>query len=210
MQHAAECFSVEGKSLSHLVPEPGLATGMSVLDDFLPWHGLPFGALTILEGPQSVRLARKLISRRQTLKQTVWIHSLRQRPFFHDDENIFRLQVAEDHEILNHLPEVLQESAFGTVVIQLSHPLSRPRAALLTELAENFDVALILVCKQPKIFPWEQAQLVIEANDDFFSIRKAQNRPVPLWIPEEMLDLKSSVAESPVLSWWNAIEPLPG
>lgn len=188
----------------------GLATGFSVLDDFLPWEGIPFAAVTILEGPQSVTLARKLVSRLQAPQRAVWIHSLRQRPFFLEGPSCFRLQVPDDPEILKILPEILRSAAFTTAVVQVSHPLSRARALELFKIVENTNLALILVCKHPKSFPSELAKLVVDAHEDFLCVRKAECRQVPFWIPVGMLELNTAPSDLPVISCGNAFESFYG
>lgn len=207
---ATGVFPAEGIALSQIWHEQGLPTGFSVLDDFLPWEGLPLSAITLLEGPYAGGLARKLISGHQYPQRSIWIHSMRQRPFFLERETCFRLQVPEEPDLLRVLPEVLQDTAFTTVIVQISQPLPRAKALALFELAKRSDISLILICKQMKIFPSELADLVIEANEDFLCIRKALHRPVPLWIPVEMLELSSGPDQRSVLSWQDAFESVPG
>jgi hypothetical protein len=212
MQFASGIFPVEGTALSCISQNLGRSTGVSVLDDFLPWQGLPLSALTVLEGPQAAWLARKLVSNSGAGRKSIWIHSLRQRPFFQESESWFRLQVPQESDVLQALPEIVQDPAFTSVILQVPHPISRPKAFEVLKAVKASDVPVILVCKQPRSFPWELVELVIEANEDFLSVRKAQNRPVPLWIPVEMLEnaKSSGSVDSPMLSWWNALEPVTG
>lgn len=203
-------FPVEGMALSQLVRTHGLTTGFSVLDDFLPWQGLPMSSVTLLEGVQASHLARKLVGSLEYPERAVWIHSLKHRPFFHESDKCFRLQVPEDADILKVLPEVMKDRAFSSVIVQLQQPLPRAKALELYELARVSEVSLILVGRQIRSFPWELAELVLEAHEDFVSVRKAQNRPVPLWIPVEMLESHSVSQSSRVRSTWYEIEPITG
>lgn len=196
----------EGLSLSQIARAEGLTTGISVLDDFLPWQGLPVSSVTLLEGPQASHLARRIVASLQIPERAVWIHSLRQRPFFQESDLCFRLQVPEDADVLKVLPEVIRDRAFSSVIVQLQQPLTRAKASELYDLARASDVSLILIGRQSRGFPWELAELVVEAHEDFVSVRKAQNRPVPLWIPVEMLQSDSGQPHSRVGFAGHALE----
>lgn len=204
--YAWETFPSEGMSLSKIVRAEGLTTGISVLDDFLPWQGLPLASVTLLEGPQASHLARKIVASLQVPERAVWIHSLRQRPFFQESDLCFRLQVPEDADVLKVLPEIIRDRAFSSVIVQLQQPLPRAKALELYELARASEVSLILIGRQSRGFPWELAELVVEAHEDFVSVRKAQNRPVPLWIPVEMLQSDSGHPNSRVSFAGHALE----
>lgn len=206
MQQASGIFPVEGIALSQITRPIGVSTGFSVLDDFLPWQGLPLGGITLIDGPQAPRLARRMSARLQTPQRALWIHSLRTRPFFQESDRCFRLQVPEEADLFQVLPQVLKDAAFSCVILQLTHPLSRPKAMELARLVRQSQVSVVVIAKSERTLPWDLCDLVIESNDDYLAIRKAQHRPVPLWVPVEMIDMAPGIQESPVLSWWNALE----
>ena len=203
---AAGLYSVEGTALSQIDQVVGLGTGLSVLDDFLPWQGLPVGGLTLLEGPQAPRLARKLSARLRLPSRALWIHSMKLRPFFHESDTCFRLQIPEEADLMATLPSVLRDPAFSCVIIQLSHPLSRVKALELSKIVKSSGLCVVVIARSERSIPWELCDLVIESNEDYLAIRRAQHRPVPLWIPVEMIDLSPGAQESPVINWWNALE----
>jgi hypothetical protein len=206
MQQASGVLPVEGFALSEITRPIGVSTGHSVLDDFLPWQGLPLGGLTLIDGPQAPRLARRMSSRLAAPGRALWIHSLRTRPFFQESESCLRLQVPEEADSLQVLPQVLADAAFSCVILQLTHPLSRPKAMELARGVRQSQVSVVVNAKSERTLPWDLCDLVIESNDDFLAIRKAQHRPVPLWVPVEMINLAPGIQETPVLSWWNALE----
>lgn len=203
---ASGLFPVEGTALSQITRPLGVATGFSVLDDFLPWQGLPTGGVTVIEGPLAPRLARRMCARLAHPQRAVWIHSVKMRPFFQETANCFRLQVPAEADLFNVLPGILQDAAFSCVILQLSYPLNRLKALELARLARASHASLVIIAKSERALPWDLCELVIESNEDFLSVRKAQHRPVPFWVPVEMIEVAPSPNESPVLSWWNALE----
>ena len=210
MKQGSGFFPVKGMTLSKITQDPGLTTGISVLDDFLPWQGLPTGSITIIEGIGAVKLARKLVAHNLESRKTAWIHSLNHRPFFVENSSCFRLQIPEEAQASEVLSDILRGDSFTTVILQVQHPLSRAKALEIFELVRHSDVALILVARQNKSFPWELAELVIETGDDFLAVRKAQNRPVPFWIPLEMLESTAGSHHQPVVPMWDALISITG
>lgn len=207
---ASGLFLVEGIALSQITRPLGVATGFSVLDDFLPWQGLPTGGITLFEGPLAPRLARRMCARRARSERVVWIHALNHRPFFQESETCFRLQVPAEADLFNVLPGILQDASFSCVILQLSHPLNRVKTLELARLARASHVSLVILTKGERALPWDLCELVIESNEDFLSVRKAQHRPVPFWVPVEMIETAPSANESPVLGWWHALERVHG
>ena len=133
------------------------------------------------------------------------------RPFFVENESCHRLQIPEEAQASEVLSDVLRGSAFTTVILQVQFPLSRTKALEIFEMVRRSDVSLILVGRQNKSFPWELAELVIETGEDFLAVRKAQNRPVPFWIPMEMLDATSSGSHhQPMVPMWDALLSITG
>lgn len=210
MLESSGAIPVEGIFLSRIGQlSPGRPTGFSVLDDFLPWQGLPVAGLTLFEGPMAAGLVRKMILR-GSFQRTVWIHSMKQRPFFLENENCLRLQVPHEPDVLHVLPEILQDPAFDCVILQLAQPLSRAKALELARLTKEARVPVVLICRQARSVFGECGDLVVEVQEDFLAIRKAENRPTPLWVPMEMLESLPDTPEEGVLDWLHAIESVPG
>lgn len=210
MYQALGLIPAQGTALSKIQRVYGIETGLSVLDDFLPWQGLPKGGLTLLEGAQAPHLARKLSGRLQIPDRALWVHSLKLRPFFHESTTCFRLQAPDEAGILQLLPEVLSDPSFSCLVVQLCHPLTRVKAAELLRQVKASSAAVVVIAKQEKTIPDEFCDLILDCQEDFLAVRRAQNRPVPFWIPYEMVDLNSGASDLSVLNQWNARDTIYG
>jgi recombination protein RecA len=182
------------KSLEQLRPPSGLATGIAVFDDFLLWHGIPQGELTLLHGKAGtgatslwIETAKRV---HQEKKWVAWVNSdyellpsnLQQKGL-----DLSRLLVVkkpeESAQLFWILQELISSSLFELVGCHLPEGhLKMHQLQKLKKLARRHQVAFVIVSHAKR---WEQNQifsLIIDCQRDFFTVRRALHRPTPFHI----------------------------
>lgn len=181
-------------SPEHVQTHDGVATGLSLIDDFLLWKGLPKGDISLIKGPSGSGATSLCIKALQSLqaqnKWAAWINSdfellpthLSQRGI-----NLAKLLVVKkpdsSQKLFWAIQELISSQIFDVVGCHLQEFFLRNhQIQKLKKMARAHKVALILVCTQNRIKINPLFSLIIDCSRDFFSIQRALHRPTPYFI----------------------------
>lgn len=183
----------------HLKPPAGVPTGVSVIDKFLLWQGLPQGDLSLFQGLPGTGATSLWI---QTLRQVhsenkwaAWVNSETQIFPAHLQSqgiNLKRLLVLKEPEEKEQLFWVLQElitsSLFEVIGCNLKEMfLKNHQLQKLKRLCRLHKVALVLINPQPLKFVQPLFSLSILFQRDFVTVQRALHRPTPFQISGSMI-----------------------
>ncbi|WP_413576742.1 recA protein [Bdellovibrio sp. HCB290] len=186
-------------SADQLQPPPGVPTGVSTLDDFLLWKGIPKGDLSLFQGSPGTGATSLWVSMTQKAhednKWVAWVNGGTQLLPAHlmsRKINLKKLLVVKEPKEAEQLFWVLQElvtsSLFEVIGCELkemffkNHQLQK-----LKKLCRFHKVALIFVCHKVSKFVNPLFSLIIQFQRDFITIQRALHRPTPFTVAGSMV-----------------------
>ncbi|WP_413583296.1 recA protein [Bdellovibrio sp. HCB288] len=186
-------------SADQLQPPPGVPTGVSTLDDFLLWKGIPKGDLSLFQGSPGTGATSLWVSMTQKAhednKWVAWVNGGTQLLPAHlmsRKINLKKLLVVKEPKEAEQLFWVLQElvtsSLFEVIGCELkemffkNHQLQK-----LKKLCRFHKVALIFVCHKVSKFVNPLFSLIIQFQRDFITIQRALHRPTPFTVAGSMI-----------------------
>ena len=187
------------QSLDNLRQPEGIATGLSVFDDFFLWKGFPKGDLTLLHGRPGTGSTSLWLSAASQVhklnKWVAWINSdweLMPSPHLQKKLLLNRLLVVKKPKDLSQMFWVLQEmitsSLFEMIGCHLPQSfLKNHQLQKLKKLARLHAVALVFVSHVKNLVMNPLFSLVIDCHRDFFTVQRALHRPTPFTISGSMI-----------------------
>ncbi|WP_413586174.1 recA protein [Bdellovibrio sp. HCB274] len=186
-------------SADQLQPPPGVPTGVSTLDDFLLWKGIPKGDLSLFQGSPGTGATSLWVSLTQKAHENnqwvAWVNGGTQLLPAHlmsRKINLKKLLVVKEPKEAEQLFWVLQElvtsSLFEVIGCELkemffkNHQLQK-----LKKLCRFHKVALIFVCHKVSKFVNPMFSLIIQFQRDFITIQRALHRPTPFTVAGSMV-----------------------
>ncbi|WP_413291772.1 recA protein [Bdellovibrio sp. HCB185ZH] len=186
-------------SADQLQPPPGVPTGVSTLDDFLLWKGIPKGDLSLFQGSPGTGATSLWVNMTQKAhednKWVAWVNGGTQLLPAHLTSrkiNLKKLLVVKEPKEAEQLFWVLQElvtsSLFEVIGCELkemffkNHQLQK-----LKKLCRFHKVALIFVCHKVSKFVNPLFSLIIQFQRDFITIQRALHRPTPFTVAGSMV-----------------------
>lgn len=186
-------------SADQLQPPAGVPTGVSTLDDFLLWKGIPKGDLSLFQGNPGTGATSLWVSLTQKAhadnKWVAWVNGGTQLLPAHLTSrqiNLKKLLVVKEPKEAEQLFWVLQElvtsSLFEVIGCELkemffkNHQLQK-----LKKLCRFHKVALIFVCHKASRFVNPLFSLIIQFQRDFITIQRALHRPTPFTVAGSMI-----------------------
>lgn len=186
-------------SAQDLQPPGGLPTGVSVLDDFLLWRGIPQGDLTLFQGATGtggtslwVNLVQKVHSQG---KWAAWVNGGAQifpAHLTHHKVNLGKLLVvkepSEKEQLFWLLQEMISSSLFEVIGCHLKEMfLKNHQLQKLKRLCRLHKVALIFINQKPLKYVNPLFSLMILFQRDFITIQRALHRPTPFNMAGSMI-----------------------
>jgi len=186
-------------SAEDLQPPAGVPTGISTLDDFLLWKGIPKGDLSLFQGKPGTGATSLWVSMTQKAheqnKWVAWVNGGTQLLPAHlasRKVDLKKLLVVKEPKELEQLFWMLQElitsSLFEVIGCELkemffkNHQLQK-----LKKLCRFHKVALIFVCHKASKFINPLFSLIIQFQRDFITIQRALHRPTPFTVAGSMI-----------------------
>ncbi len=186
-------------SADQLQPPPGVPTGVSTLDDFLLWKGIPKGDLSLFQGSPGTGATSLWVSMTQNAhednKWVAWVNGgtqLLPAHLMNRKINLKKLLVVKEPKEAEQLFWILQElvtsSLFEVIGCELkemffkNHQLQK-----LKKLCRFHKVALIFVCHKVSKFVNPLFSLIIQFQRDFITIQRALHRPTPFTVAGSMV-----------------------
>lgn len=182
-----------------LQPPAGLSTGVSVLDNFLLWKGIPQGDLSLFQGLPGtgatslwVRIIQKVHAQN---KWAAWINGDSQLFPAHlaqNQVNFKKLLVVkeprEKEQLFWLLQELITSSLFEVIGCNLKElSLKNHQLQKLKRLCRLHKVALIFINQRVTRFVNPIFSLMIHFQRDFITIQRALHRPIPFNIAGSMI-----------------------
>ncbi|HEX7676351.1 MAG TPA: recA protein [Bdellovibrio sp.] len=178
-------------SAENLQPPAGVPTGVSTLDNFLLWRGVPKGELSLFQGSPGTGATSLWVGMTQQAhsqnKWVAWVNGGAQLLPAHlvsRQVNLSKLLVVKEPREAEQLFWILQElitsSLFEVIGCELkemffkNHQLQK-----LKKLCRMHKVALIFVCHKASRFVNPLFSLIIQFQRDFITIQRALHRPTP-------------------------------
>lgn len=168
----------------------GVSTGISSLDQYLFWHGIPKGALSAFCGEPGlgstslwIQVAAKITQRK---KQASWVedHSSKLNPWFLKKQNVslknlFWVSPPKDlKQKMWVLQELMSLDCFELIGCPLKEGIIKDHHILkLKKLARNHQVALVFLTERPWSHP--HLSLSLGFQKEQITILRALHRPTP-------------------------------
>ncbi len=195
-------------SLQQLRPPAGVATGVDVIDDFLLWRGIPKGDITLLSGKPGagatslwIQSAAKLQAEK---KWAAWINSdweLMPSALKAKNINLEKLLVVskpqDNAQLFWILQEMISSTLFDLIGLHVQEgSLKIHQLQKLKKLARTHQVALVIISHAKTWATNPLFSLVIDCQGDFYTVKRALQRPTPFTIPGGLVhaDLMSQLA----------------
>ncbi len=184
-------------SFDQLRTPEGLPTGISTLDRFLLWKGLPKGDLTLLRGPLGTGCTSLWLSTARIIhsekKWTAWINAdweLLPSHLVQKKLDLNRLLVVEKPANQESLFYILQELITSCLFEMIGCPIDlssiKPHHLYkIKRLAHQHKVALVLMSSSHRYKNHPIFSLIVDVQKDFLSIQRAQHRPTPFHIARD-------------------------
>lgn len=194
LEHLKQSMSSVLVAPEQVQSHEGVSTGLSLIDDFLLWKGLPKGDLSLIKGPSGSGATSLCIKALQSLhsqnKWAAWINSdfeLLPAHLSQRGVNLAKLLVVKKPEnaqkLFWALQELISSQIFDVVGCHLQEFFLRNhQIQKLKKMARAHKVALIFVCTQNRIKINPLFSLIIDCSRDFFAIQRALHRPTPYFI----------------------------
>ncbi|MGZ3772911.1 MAG: recA protein [Pseudobdellovibrionaceae bacterium] len=197
LRNLPELSKIPFLSSEELQPPPGLPVGISVLDNFLLWKGLPQGDLSLLQGLPGtgatslwVRIVQNVHTQN---KWAAWINGDTQLfPSYlaHYNLNLKKLLVVkeprEKEQLFWLLQELITSSLFEVIGCNLKEiSLKNHQLQKLKRLCRLHKVALVFVNQKTTKFINPLFSLIIHFQRDFITVQRALHRPTPFNIHTE-------------------------
>lgn len=182
-----------------LQPPPGLPTGVSVLDNFLLWQGLPQGELTLLQGQPGTGATSLWVNLVQNVhadnKWAAWINGGAQIFPAHLTQNKINLkkllvvkEPAEVEKLFWLLQELISSSLFEVIGCSLKEMfLKNHQLQKLKRLCRVHKVALVFINQNPLKYINPLFSLIIHFQRDFITVQRALHRPTPFNVSGSMI-----------------------
>ncbi len=186
-------------SLDQLKPPEGVATGISIFDDFFLWRGLPKGDLTLLHGKPGTGATslwlQTVAQIHKSEKWVAWVNSdweLLPSSQLQEKVDLERLLVVkkpqQPEQLFWILQEMLSSGLFEMIGCHLSQfSLKHHQIQKLKNLARLHRVALVLISHLKQLVVNPLFALVIECQREFYTVRRALHRPTPFTIAGSMV-----------------------
>jgi hypothetical protein len=186
--------SIPFVTAEHLQPPPGLATGLSVLDNFLLWRGVPQGDLSLFQGLPGTGATSLWIRIVQNI-WAAWINGSEElfpTHLAHNKLNLKKLLVVKEpqeaHQLYWLLQELITSSLFEVIGCNLQDlALKNHQLQKLKRLCRLHKVALIFIHQKVSRFVNPIFSLMIHFQRDFITIQRALHRPTPYNIAGSMI-----------------------
>lgn len=194
-----ELSSIPFVTAEQLQPPPGLATGLSTLDDFLLWRGVPQGDLSLFQGLPGTGATSVWIRIVQNVhkqnKWAAWINGEGQlfpSHLSHLQINLKKLLVIkepkESEQLFWMLQELITSSLFEVIGCNLKEMfLKNHQLQKLKRLCRMHKVALVFINQKVTRFINPIYSLMIHFQRDFVTIQRAMHRPTPYNISGSMI-----------------------
>jgi hypothetical protein len=190
--------SAHTKDMTNLFQLPtGLSTGLSVLDNFFPWRGIPKGEISLFSGAPGTGAtslwlkAAGLIN--SQAKMAGWICSdlkLNSAPTPNDNTQriVVLNKTARTRCIFDVLQTMLKSDLFALIGCQL-RKLNFKSSQLqeLKNLAQKHQVALVFITESKEPLASSLFSLIVDCHHDFFTVQRAVQRPTPFTISASMI-----------------------
>lgn len=186
-------------SAENLQPPAGLPMGVSVLDNFLLWKGVPQGDLSLFQGLPGTGATSSWIRIVQNVhtqnRWAAWINGDTQlfpTNLIHNNLNLKRLLVVQEPQEKEQLFWILQElitsSLFEVIGCNLKEIfLKNHQLQKLKRLSRLHKVALIFINQKPTKFINPLFSLIINFQKDFITVQRALHRPTPFNISRSLI-----------------------
>lgn len=188
----------DSNAMEYLRMPEGLQTGVHVIDDFLYWRGLPKGDLVLFHGQPSAGSARLWLQTSRLLKKinlnAAWVSLNKDVLPVAEEENLRKFLIFSNPEssedIYLALCDLIQSQEFSLVGCSLNFSsLSSQSLQHLKALCRQHNVTLVFVSQSLHFQLQPVFSLIIDCQEDFYTIHKAIHRPTPLVISGNMINL---------------------
>jgi recombination protein RecA len=191
--------SINFVSAQDLQPPEGVPTGVSTLDDFLLWKGIPKGDLSLFQGTPGTGATSLWVAITQKVheqnKWVAWVNGGAQLLPAHlvrRKINLKKLLVVkkpeEAEQIFWILQELITSSLFELIGCELSQMFFKNhQLQKLRKLSRFHKVALVFVCHKISHFVNPLFSLIIEFKKDFITLQRALHRPTPFSVSSGMI-----------------------
>lgn len=182
-----------------LAPPPGSPTGISVVDKFLFWNGLPKGDISLLQGPPGTGATSLWISAMQIAQGkgswAAWINGpsyLLPSHLQKRQVNLQKLLVVEkpvnNENLFSILKELISSSLFEVIGCELERfNLKKYQIQILKDLCQKHQVALAIISHVVEQYVDPLISLILNFQFDFITIKRALDRPTPFSFSAELL-----------------------
>lgn len=185
-------------TIESLRASQGHATGIQSFDNFLIWKGLPSADLTLLCGKPGTGATSLWLSTaskiRNSNKFAGWINTdCELSPQHLQSKNIdpqkFVLVQNPEHptELFSVLENMISSSMFELIGCYLPSTFKQSHLEKLKQLSKQHKVALVFISAEPVFDLQNLFALVIDCQRNFFTVKKAAQRPTPFTISGTMI-----------------------
>jgi hypothetical protein len=169
----------------------GLKTGITLLDQFLLWQGLPLGEVSLLHGAAGTGATSLWAETCKFAQQeggwAAWVNSsLQLHPQFLRKRQINLNQLlvvdkpADNTQMFWILQELISSQLFTLIGCHWpKEPLKIHQLQKLKKLARQYQVALVFVSESELKPLHANLSLVVKCERDFFTVERAQHRLTP-------------------------------
>jgi hypothetical protein len=177
----------------------GLKTGISLLDQFLLWQGLPLGEVTLLHGAPGTGATSLWAETCKFVQQdggwAAWVNSTTQlQPQFLRKRQIDLNHLlvvdkpADNSQLFWILQELISSQLFAIVGCHWpKDAIKVHQLQKLKKLARQYQVALVFVSELELKPLHANLSLVIRCERDFFTVERAQHRLTPFTTSNQSL-----------------------
>jgi len=185
------------KSIETLRTPQGLHTGVNVIDDFLYWKGLPKGDLVLFNGHPNDGAARLWLQTSQELrtinKKSAWIKLNNQFSSIQEHSHMSQFLVPNKGENSESLYLVLKDLILSNVFTLIGCSIEHSSLCIqhlyeLKSLCQQQNVTLTFISQSKHLLAQPVFPLVIDCQEDFYTIHKAVHRPTPMVIAGSMIE----------------------
>lgn len=186
-------------SAEQLQPPAGVPTGISLIDNFLLWRGVPRGELSLFQGAPGTGATSLWIHLTQQVHQqgkwVAWVNAGAQlfpTHLLHRQIDLKKLLVvkktSEPSKLFWILQEMISSCLFEVIGCQLQElSFKNHQLEKLKRLCRRYKVALVFVSHKPTKFINPLFSLMIHFQRDFVCIQRALHRPTPFNVAGSMI-----------------------
>jgi len=191
-------------SLESLRAPQGLDTGVHVIDDFLYWRGLPQGDLVLFHGQPGSGAARLWMQTSRRLEvfhqKSAWVSLNSGSPSALKNQNISHFLVFAENEVSENLftalSELIVSQTFALIGCSVGYSsICLQHLQQLKVLCQKTGVTLVFISQSMHFQMQPVFPLVIDCQEDFYTIHKASHRPTPMVISGNMINFIEGPAD---------------